>query len=101
MTILILLYPRHVGLILFSQGEDAARSIGAVDYFECSAKTGDGVKNVFDTVIRHATSKLDEDELKRASRLRRQKIKRGVEDTRRKFSNMFCSSPRKLSHRLA
>lgn len=71
------------------QCEDAARSIGAVEYFECSAKTGNGVDEMFHTVIRHARSKKDEEELKRASRLRKERLRRGFQDTGRRISNLF------------
>jgi hypothetical protein len=67
------------------QGEEAARSIYAVEYFECSAKTGDGVK--------HAMSKLDEEDLKRASRLRKQNIARHIDDTHHYYSKKFCAPP--------
>lgn len=68
-----------------------ARLIGAVDYFECSAKTGDGVRSLFDKVVCQALGKLDEEEVKRASRLRREKLKRGIQDTGRRLSQLFCA----------
>ncbi|ETS80326.1 hypothetical protein PFICI_07855 [Pestalotiopsis fici W106-1] len=38
--------------VSISEGEAAAASIGAVRYLECSAKTNEGVNQVFDEVIR-------------------------------------------------
>ncbi|KAH8907028.1 hypothetical protein BR93DRAFT_968581, partial [Coniochaeta sp. PMI_546] len=70
--------------------ENAARKIGAVEYFECSAKTGEGVDEMFNTVIQHARSKKDEEELKRASELRKEKLKRSMKDTGCLFSKLFC-----------
>lgn len=72
------------------QCETVARKMGAVEYFECSAKTGEGVKDMFDTVIRQARSRKDEEELKRASHLRKEKLRRGAEDAGRRLSALFC-----------
>lgn len=44
---------------------------------------------MFNTVIQHARSKKDEEELKRASRLRKEKLKRGLQHTGRRISNLF------------
>jgi hypothetical protein len=44
---------------------------------------------MFNTVIQHARSKKDEEELKRASRLRKEKFRRGMQDTGRRISNVF------------
>ena len=35
----------------FDEGVELARRIGAVDYMECSAKTGEGVKELFDKAV--------------------------------------------------
>ena len=35
----------------FNEGVELARRIGAVDYMECSAKTGEGVKELFDKAV--------------------------------------------------
>ena len=35
----------------FDEGVELARRIGAVDYMECSAKTGEGVKELFDEAV--------------------------------------------------
>lgn len=69
-------------------------AVGAVEYFECSAKTGEGVKDVFDTIIDNVRSMKDDQELKRASRLRRERINRAVGDAGRRISQAFCVAPR-------
>ena len=40
-----------------TSGEELARSIGAVEYWECSALTQDGLKQVFDRAIHYAIRK--------------------------------------------
>jgi len=40
--------------VLRLEGEDVAKKIGATRYLECSAKTGDGVRDVFETATRYA-----------------------------------------------
>jgi GTPase SAR1 family protein len=47
-------------------GEKEARRIRAVGYFECSAKNGEGVKEVFEAAARYVVSKRDEDERMRS-----------------------------------
>ena len=44
------------GRITPEQGKQKAESIGAVGYVECSAMKNEGVKEVFDTAIRIATT---------------------------------------------
>ena len=44
---------------------------------------------MFDTIIKHARSKKDEEELKRASRLRKEKFKRSMHDTGRRITSLF------------
>jgi hypothetical protein len=44
---------------------------------------------MFDTIIKHVRSKKDEEELKRLSRLRKEKLKRGMQNTGRRISNLF------------
>jgi Ras homolog gene family, member A len=36
------------------EAQQLADELGAWGYYECSARTGKGVKNVFDNAIRHA-----------------------------------------------
>lgn len=39
-------------LTAFDEGVDLARKIGAVEYMECSAKTGKGVKELFERAVK-------------------------------------------------
>ena len=41
-------------LVSTFEGQNLAGELGAWGYYECSARTGDGVKPVFDNVIRYA-----------------------------------------------
>jgi small GTP-binding protein len=41
-------------IITTEEGEKLATELGACGYYECSARTGKGVKSVFDNSIRHA-----------------------------------------------
>ncbi|KAB5586110.1 hypothetical protein GE09DRAFT_1210690 [Coniochaeta sp. 2T2.1] len=75
------------------QCESIAHQIGAVEYFECSAKSGEGVTHMFTAVIEQVREKKDDEELKRASRLRKERLRRGVQDTGRRMSQMFCLAP--------
>ncbi|KAB5582458.1 hypothetical protein GE09DRAFT_1211104 [Coniochaeta sp. 2T2.1] len=77
----------------WEQCESIANQIGAVEYFECSAKSGEGVTPMFTAVIEQAREKKDDDELKRDSRLRKERLRRGVQDTGRRMSQMFCLAP--------
>jgi GTPase SAR1 family protein len=38
--------------ISFEQGQVLAKQVGALKYVECSARTGDGLRDVFDSAIR-------------------------------------------------
>ena len=51
------------------QGQIAFIKIGAMNYFECSAKTGEGVKDVFEAVA--GLAMLPNDKLKRMRSLRK------------------------------
>lgn len=39
------------------QAQDVAKKIGAKEYIECSARTGQGVRQVFEVATRHALVK--------------------------------------------
>lgn len=45
--------------------ERLARRIGTVEYLECSAKTGEKVRQVFDTIVEHILQRRDEDDQRR------------------------------------
>ena len=40
-----------------TEGNDASTKIGAKRYFECSARTGEGVRELFQSVLRPAEKK--------------------------------------------
>ena len=46
--------------ITFEQGSTMAKQIDALSYCECSARTGDNLKQVFDSAIRAVISKPNE-----------------------------------------
>lgn len=56
---LLLLHSRHAKMDLpyLLQGQAVAQKIGARMYLECSARTGDGVREVFQTATRSALLK--------------------------------------------
>jgi small GTP-binding protein len=45
--------------------ERMARRIGAIEYLECSAKTGENVKQVFETIVKYVLQRRDEDDQRR------------------------------------
>jgi len=49
--VLVKLRQQKIKPVTVEQGEMLARKLGAVKYVECSAKTLNGLKNVFDEAI--------------------------------------------------
>lgn len=63
-----------------AQGESTAQSIKAAAYFECSAKTGEGVADLLESLIRISISGIE---------ARRNKSKAKKKAEARKMSNFF------------
>ena len=70
-TVLRQLGKKKLAPISYEQGAEFARKIGAVAYRECSALTGEGVKDVFDTATRAALT--HQRSQKRAGRMARKR----------------------------
>jgi len=50
------------------QGVSLAKKIGAFEYLECSAKTGEGVREVFKTASRMALASIEKDKERKGLR---------------------------------
>ncbi|CAJ2508154.1 Uu.00g093400.m01.CDS01 [Anthostomella pinea] len=78
------LFPRVETRIGASQGTLAANGMGAVKYMECSAKTGEGVANIFEDGIRVVFDERAADA--EAARLREKHAKKGEN----KLGQLLC-----------
>jgi hypothetical protein len=63
--------------------------IKAEDYFECSAKTGEGVNEAFHQIALYATRYQEEQHAKRFSGVRREKAKDFVRQTTKRVSSFL------------
>jgi Ras-related C3 botulinum toxin substrate 1 len=54
-----LLYSKNMNIISYEQGMMKAKEINAVKYLECSAKTQNGLKEVFDQAIKSSLIKIN------------------------------------------
>lgn len=73
-----------------NQGELMAKQINAAAFSEVSAKTGEGVNELFEDAVRLAMSIRKIQDKERAERLRREKVKGAVAEAGKRASELFC-----------
>lgn len=67
-----------------------AKQIGATAFSEVSAKTGEGVNELFEDAVRNAMSIRKVQDKERAERLRRERVKGAVVEARKRASELLC-----------